>query len=263
MAVHTGTVVAHQWLGHKRCGLPVSVGNVQDAVLQNLHLVCFGNERVESNANFTLPRSADFVVMDLHIEPHLLHRRTHGSADIVERIDGWNRKIAALNARSVAGVAVFKVEVRGPGRLFSIDLVASAAHVGTPFNVFEDKKLGFRAEKGGITQPRGGEKSFRPFGNAARVTVIALHRGGFDNVTPQDDRWIVSEGIQDCGAVVGHQDHVGLIDTFPAGDRGAVEHFAPLEEVLIHSACRDRDVLLLALRVGEPEIHPSDIIGVN
>ena len=62
-------------------------------------------------------------------------------------------------------------------------------------------------------------------------------------------------GSMTAVAGVGHQDHVRLVDALPAGDRGAVEHLAVAEQVLVDEPCRDRDVLFLAARVGEAQVR--------
>jgi hypothetical protein len=56
---------------------------------------------------------------------------------------------------------------------------------------------------------------------------------------------------------IGHQHHVGLVDRLPAGDRGAVEHRAFFEEVLVDHGLVEGHVLQLAARVGEAEVDDT------
>ena len=58
---------------------------------------------------------------------------------------------------------------------------------------------------------------------------------------------------------VRHQDHVGLIDALPAGDRRTVEHLAVLKEILVNDMSGYRYVLLLADRIGETKIDKFDL----
>jgi hypothetical protein len=62
------------------------------------------------------------------------------------------------------------------------------------------------------------------------------------------------ERIQHRGGGIGHQNHVGLVDALPSGDRRAVEHLAVDEEVLVDHAGRDGDVLFLAPRVRKAQV---------
>jgi 1,2-phenylacetyl-CoA epoxidase catalytic subunit len=47
-------------------------------------------------------------------------------------------------------------------------------------------------------------------------------------------------------------------DRLPAGDRGAVEHEAFVEEVLVDLIGHDRHVLQLAARIGEADVDIGD-----
>ncbi len=55
----------------------------------------------------------------------------------------------------------------------------------------------------------------------------------------------------------------GLVDRLPAGDGGAVEHEAFLEEVLIHEVGYEGDVLKLALGVGEADVDIFDFLVLH
>jgi hypothetical protein len=67
-------------------------------------------------------------------------------------------------------------------------------------------------------------------------------------------------GSSTAGGRVRHQDHVGLVDALPAGDRRAVEHLAVDEELLVDVLGRHRDVLFLAARIGEPKVGVLDLL---
>ena len=118
MDVHPGAVITYQRLGHKRRGFAVGVRYVVYAVLKDLHLVRLLNQRVEANPDFTLTSGAHLMVMNLDREPHLLHGRTHGCSDVMERVDGWNGEVAAFYPGTVASVAIVIVTRGRPGRFF-------------------------------------------------------------------------------------------------------------------------------------------------
>ena len=128
------------------------MSDVQYAVLHDLHLVRLGYQGVELDADLALAGSTHLVMVNLNIEAHLLHRRTHCRADIMQRVNGGHGEVAAFDSRSVTRVAVFKVEVRGPGGFLSVDRVAGATHVGIPFHVVKHKELGLGAEERGVSQ---------------------------------------------------------------------------------------------------------------
>ena len=62
---------------------------------------------------------------------------------------------------------------------------------------------------------------------------------------------------------IGHQHHVGLVDRLPAGDRGAVEHDAVGEHVLVDLDDVHGHVLHLALRIGEAQIDEFDVVVLD
>ena len=70
----------------------------------------------------------------------------------------------------------------------------------------------------------------------------------------------LEERIEHGRVGVRHQDHVGLVDALPSGDRGAVEHLAVVEEVLVDDVRGNRDVLFLAACVGEAQVDELDLL---
>ena len=82
--VHARAVVSHQWLGHKGCRFAVGMGDVEYAVLKDLHLIRLGDQGVELDANFTLTCGAHLMVVNLDVETHLLHRGTHSGTDVMQ-----------------------------------------------------------------------------------------------------------------------------------------------------------------------------------
>src|SRR5204863_9368689 len=71
------------------------------------------------------------------------------------------------------------------------------------------------------------------------------------------------ERIDGRGDRVRHQVHVGFVDRLPAGDRGAVEHQAFREHVLVDQAGVEGDVLPLAARVGETQVDVFHVVVLD
>ena len=126
------------------------MGDVVDTIFQHLNFVGFLDQRVEADADLALTGGTHFVVVYFHIKTHLLHGRTHGRANVVEAVNRWHREVAALDLGPVANVAVVVLVGGRPGRLFGIDAIAGPAHIGVPFDIVEDKKLGLGAEERGV-----------------------------------------------------------------------------------------------------------------
>jgi hypothetical protein len=62
---------------------------------------------------------------------------------------------------------------------------------------------------------------------------------------------------------VRHQQHVGLVDGLPAGDRRTVEHRAVGEKRPCRPSTVERDVLHLAAHVGEAEVDVLDVLFLD
>ena len=252
--MHAGAVVADQWLGHKSRGEAVVVRDIVDDILQDLHLVGFGHQGVELRADFALPRGADFVVVHFRFHAHLGQHQTHQRPHISLAVDRRHREVTALDPGPVAGVAFLVFLAAVPRRFGGVDFIKRVAHLVRPGDRVEQKELVLGAEIRGLADAAGGEIGLGALGDGARVAAVALHGGRLDDVATQVDRGFLVERVQHRGAGVRHENHVGLVDAFPAGDGGAVEHLALLEGGLVHGRGRDRDMLLLAAGVGESKI---------
>ena len=163
----------------------------------------------------------------------------------------------------MAQVAAFELVMRLPGRFLGTDMVGGAAHFYFPADVVEHEEFVFRAEVGGVTHAGGGEIGLSALGDRAGIPVVRLHGGGLDDVATQVQRGVVAERVDDGRVVIGHQNHVGLVDRLPTGDGGAVEHEAVSESVGIDPCGRHSGVLLFAFRVGESEIDPLNVVFLD
>ncbi|RMR51720.1 hypothetical protein ALP84_05248 [Pseudomonas cichorii] len=259
--VHTRTVIAVQRLGHEGSGATVSVGNVVHDILEGLNFVSLGNQGVELHADFVLAGSCHFVVVNFDDLTHFFQCVAHGSTDFVVVVDRWNREVAAFDTWTVAFVAAFHVLVRHPRALFGEDLEHGAGDVGLVLDRIEDEEFWLRTNEYGVTDTGGLQVFLGAVGDGAWVAVIALHGRRFDDVADQDQGRLFGERVQNCGAVVRQQDHVGGFDTFPAFNGGTVEHLADFKEVVVQRiASWHGDVLLLAFGVSEAQINPFNVM---
>ena len=71
------------------------------------------------------------------------------------------------------------------------------------------------------------------------------------------------EGVEHGGFRIGHEDHVGLIDGFPAGDRRPVEHDTVFECAFIHGVFGLGSMLPFTPGIGETKIDVFDVVLLN
>ena len=231
-------------------------------ILVNLEIVGGAHQRVEFHAQLML-RRGDLVMVLLHRQAHLGHGRGHFSAQVVGGIDRRHGEIAALDARAMAPVALFKGLAGGGGVLVGVVLVGHAVRFGAETHVVENEELGFRAEIGGVAEPGRFHIGLGALGGRTRVALIGLAGRGLDHVAGHDQHRLGRERVHHGGVAVGHQGHVGFVDGLPAFDRRAVEHDALGQQVLIDGADMLRDMLPFSARVGETEIDILDVVFLD
>ena len=190
------------------------------------------------------------------------------AASISERMScteflGRHREVAGLGADAVAEIAAL---VFGPGVDRQFDLVEPEAGVvglGRIAHVVEHEELGLRAERDGVADPHRLHHALGLAGDAAGVAVVGLSGGRLEHVAHQRQGGLGEERVDAGRTGVRHQAHVELVDRLPARDRGAVEHLALRERLLLDHADIEGHVLPLAARIGEPEIRILDIIVLD
>ena len=205
----------------------------------------------------------DFVVVFLDDRAHLRHRGQHLAAHVLRRILRRNREVAALGAHAVAEVASLVGGVRVDRQLGGVDLEAGIVRVGGEADVVEDEELGFRTEEGCIADAGRLQIGLGLLGDAARIAVVGLAAGRIENVAVEHSGRGGEERIDAIRGRIGHQGHVGLVDRPPAGDRGAVEHQAVGERVLVDQRLVEGHVLPLAARIGETQVDIFDVIVLD
>src|SRR6185369_4292704 len=153
--VHTGTVIADEWLRHERRCFSVLGSGVVNGILQALNPIGALNEWSEFGADFILSCGCHFVVVHFNNNTNLLECHRNRGTDVLERVDGWNREVATLHCGTMAFVAIRELIACGPCTFLGMNLVMSAGHPCGPFNCIENEKLGLRTEECGITQASG------------------------------------------------------------------------------------------------------------
>ena len=160
-------------------------------------------------------------------------------------------------------VAAFVLGAGIPGRFARGQLVEAAVHLHVEADVVEHEEFQLGAEHGGVADARRLHEGFGALGGRARATGVELAGRGFDDVAVHDQGGLRGEGIEHGGVGIGHQDHVGLVDRLPAGDRGAVEHHAIDERAFISGGGHAGRVLPLAARIGEAEVNELDVLFLD
>ncbi len=155
MHVHAGAVVADHRLGHESRRLAVACGHVPHRVLQDLHPVGAPDQGRELGADFALPGRRHFVVVHFDLDTLLLEQQAHFGADILQRVGGRHREVAALDRSAMREIARLIVDAGRPGRLFALDLNEAARHVEAPGHRIENEELGLGAKVGSVAQTRG------------------------------------------------------------------------------------------------------------
>ena len=236
---------------------------VLDDVLEQLQVVSSCEQRVELVVDLLLSAGADLVVAALELEACVGQVGGDFVAQVhvvVVRSDG---EVATLGANLVA-------EVRGavgvglcagvPGTGDGIQFVESGVHAGVVANRVEDVELGLGAEECGVRDAGADQVLLGLAGNVARVAAVGLtgERVVHEEVDVEGLR--LAEGVDLRRGDVGKQHHVGLVDRLESADRRSVECEAVLEHVLVESRRRDREVLLDAGQVAEPNVDVLDVL---
>ena len=172
VGVHAGAVIAEEWLGHEGDGLAGLPGGVLDDVLEQQHVICRAQQRVEFVVDLGLPGRSHLVVTALQGETGVLQIGGHLVAQVDVVVVGGDGEVAALGPNLVAqvGAAVSLEGFAGvpPARL-RIDLIEGAIHLRVERHRIEDVELGLGAEEGGVGDAGAGQVVLRLAGDVARV----------------------------------------------------------------------------------------------
>ena len=201
------------------------------------------------------------VVLLAGIEPHGREHGRHLGAQVRHVLDRRHRQRRA-RARPMPAVADVVAGARVVGALLGVDPEKRLVGGDGEAHVVEHAELGLRRDQDALGDAARGELRLGALGDRARAALVAEAGGRLGDVADQDQAGLGAERIEHCGGEIGLQQHVGLADVAPAGERRAVEHHAVLEQRLRSTApAATRDVLPLAAQVGEPEIDGAHVVG--
>ena len=127
-------------------------------------------------------------------------------------------------------------------------------------DVVEDEKLGFRAEKGGVSQLGAQQVGLGALGDAAGVAEIGLARDGVFDRADQRQGGGGHERVHDRGGRIGHDEHVGFVDFLPAANGRSVEAEAVFEHVGFEIGDGHGEVLPSAGQIDELEIDHLRVV---
>ena len=160
----------------------------------------------------------------------------------------------------VAGLVVGAVVGRQFGR---VELEAGVVGIGLVPDVVEHEELGFRADIDRVADAFRLHVGLGLLGGGARIAVVGLAGDRLEDVAQDHHRRLREERIHVDRVGVGHEDHVGLVDRLPAGDRRAVEHHAVGEHVLVDLDNVHRHMLQLALGIGEAKVDELHVVVLD
>ena len=180
--MHTRSRVPGDGLRHKGGRFAVRSGDVPNRVLENLVPIGAFHERRKARSNFTLASAAVFVVVDFARNPLLLQKRHRLRANIRQTIDGSERQISVLGARTVAEIAGVVVDVTGPRAFVTTNLKERVLRLTAPRHTVQNKELGFRPEIRFVADSRRFKITFGTVRNRARIARIAVTGIGLNHI---------------------------------------------------------------------------------
>src|SRR5882724_6134172 len=122
-------------------------------------------------------------------------------------------------------------------------------------DIVEDEELCLGSEERGISHARRGQIHFGLLGDVARIAVVALLGHGIDDVSNQDQRWRLGEGIHDEPVRIGDQEHVALVNGRPAPNRRAIHAEAVFEGRLLELLNGIGNVVPQSRKIGEAQVE--------
>ena len=212
------------------------------------------HHRAELHAEFVLAL-ADLVVMLLDHHAHLGHGGEHFGAQVAFAIDRRDREVAALHRGTMAHVAFRIVLDAGLRTFLAVELIGAVVAAGAEPDTVEHEEFGFRPEEACVADAGRLQVRLGLLRGGTRIAVVWLAGRWLDDIADQDQAGLGGERVHHRGVGIRHQDHVGLVDCLPTGDRGAVEHDAVAERLFLDGGDVLRGVLPLAARIGEPQVH--------
>jgi len=195
----------------------VLLGHILNDVFVEHHVVGGLDQGIEAEIDFGLAGGGHLVMLAFNLDAQLFHEQAHLGADVLLGIGRADGKIPFLVADFVAEVGHF-LATGVPDGFLAVDGVEGAVGFVVEPHVIEDEELGFGPEDGGIGQAGALEILFAALGDAARVAIVGFFGAGFGDGAGQGKSRLAAEGVNESGGRVGHGQHVGGFNAFPAAD---------------------------------------------
>ena len=194
-----------------------------------MYLNFCGQQRVEAVVDLLLPGGADLVMGPLDLQAGSQAGAHHAVADVSHLVVGGDREVAALERGFIALVTALLLAACVPGGLGGVDGVEGLGRGGLVAYRVEEVELGLGADVAGVSDSGGAQ--------------VVLGREGIDDREVDDQRLLLAEGVEEGCGHIRDQLHVRLVDRGEASDRGAVEHEAVGEGLILEGGHGNGEVL--------------------
>ncbi len=175
-------------------------------------------------------------------------------------VDRRDREVTALVRGLGAEVATWLLAARVPRAFNRVDVVVARVGSGVVPDRVEDVELRLRAEERGVRDPGAAQEVLGLAGDVPRVTAVRLTGQRVVHEEREVQGGVLAERVEHGRAGVRYQQHVRLVDLLEPADRGAVEHAAFGEDLVIEGLGRDREVLDGTRQVTEPDIDEFNLV---
>src|SRR5690625_4333717 len=257
MGVHTGAAIASQWLGHKGCGLPVSLSGVANDVLKRLHIVARMQQVRVFVVNFLDASAGYFGVETVKLKADFLqvvHNVIAHRNGLVIRSD---REITIINTNLVAAVRAaihHGFLARTPPTLIRIYVVERMVNAGGIAHRIKDVELRLGTDGTRICNAGFLQILLRILRDGARVAAVGGLGKWIANKELHVQSLVITERIDIRGFWIRDQNHVRFIYRGESRDGGAIESEAFAGSFFREKAGRHSQRVLSAENIAEADI---------
>src|SRR5690625_1211247 len=257
VGVHTGAAIASQWLGHKGCGLPVSLSGVANDVLERLHIVARMQQVRVFVVDLLDTTGGYFVVETFNLKADFLqvvHNVIAHRNGLVIRSDG---EITIINTNLVAAVRAaihHGFLARTPPTLIRIYVVERMVNAGRVAHRIEYVELRLGTDGTGIRDAGFFQVLLCVLRDRARVAAVGGLGEWIANKELHVQSLVITERIDIRGFWIRDQNHVRFIHRGESRDGGAIESKAFAGSFFREKAGRHSQRVLSAENIAETDI---------
>ncbi len=253
--------VAHGF-GHKRCGLAGLCRGILYYVFNGHGSVCHLGHFTKLNFYFKLSAAADFMMMVLYANAHILKHKAHAGAQVAGYILRLIYMISALMRRLVAVIVIRIAAV--PVRFLRVNCIAYAVRQGLIAYVIEYMELKFRPYNHLIRYARFLHICYGALCNVSWVLIkgAVVRPVYYHNIARHRERRHRGKRIEGGCSEIGYKHHVAVFNGRVA-IVAAVKAYAVGQRVLGKPLLGDEYMAPAAVYVGHFEIYHLNIIGFD